>query len=207
MEPLRKSYFWRAQSRARATIERLRNNRDGVTAIEFAMVAPPFLFLLFGIISLGLYFFNVFTLENAVESAGRVIRTGQAQTQKPNVMTKEEFKQLVCEKLPTYMNCNAQGNLIRVNVKTFKDGYGEVTVPTCLDDKGQLIPEDQQEFSAGGPSTVVLVSVCYEWELTKPFEHSLYWIMPNAKGKTGSLMDNGSTLIRAATVFTVEPYN
>ena len=51
----------------------------GFTAVEFAMVAMPFLMLLFGTIGIGLFFFTTFSLENAVEQASRQIRTGQAQ--------------------------------------------------------------------------------------------------------------------------------
>ena len=90
-------------------------DQRGTTAIEFAMVIGPFLFLLFGIISVGLYFFVIFTLEHAVESAARVIRTGQAQTQTPNVMTPGEFKARVCAKLPPFMDCTSVTNKIRVN--------------------------------------------------------------------------------------------
>ena len=36
--------------------------------------------MLFGIISVGFYFFTTFTLENAVEKSSRYVRTGQMQT-------------------------------------------------------------------------------------------------------------------------------
>jgi len=53
--------------------------QSGATAIEFGMVALPFVLLLFGILSVCLYFFTTFTLENAVWHAARAIRTGQVQ--------------------------------------------------------------------------------------------------------------------------------
>ncbi len=181
-------------------LKRARRNESGTTAIEFAMVIGPFLFLLFGIMSVGFYFFVVFTLEHAVETASRVIRTGQAQTQSPNVMTVSQFKALICGKLPAYMNCSGANNLIRVNVQSFTDYTG--TAASCTDNTGALISTANQTYSTGGASAVVLVTVCYEWELSKSMANIPYWISP-----TSARMTNGSTLIRASTVFTTEPYN
>lgn len=180
---------------------KLARDERGTTAIEFAMVIGPFLFLLFGIISTGFYFFIVFSLEHAVESAARVIRTGQAQTQKPNAMTVTEFKSLVCAKLPNFMDCTGATNKIRVNVQSFAT-YDAISPPTCVDTSGNLIPTGSQTFNPGAASTAVLVSVCYEWEMSKAMVNVPYWISP-AKAK----MNNGSTLIQASTAFTTEPYN
>src|SRR5262245_42538858 len=105
---LRKSYRpWCVSTRTAAQARALASSEGGATAIEFALVIGPFLFLLFGIISLGFYWFNIFSLEHAVESAARVIRTGQAQTQTPNPMTVAQFKALICAKLPPYMPCGS----------------------------------------------------------------------------------------------------
>ena len=180
-------------------------DQRGTTAIEFAMVIGPFLFLLFGIISVGLYFFVIFTLEHAVESAARVIRTGQAQTQTPNVMTPGEFKARVCAKLPPFMDCTSVTNKIRVNVQEFADfaAINADTVPSCLQkngpDAGKLIAAGT--YSTGTQSTVVFVSVCYEWDFATSMANIPYWISPKS-----AKMANGSTLIQASTTFTSEPY-
>ena len=55
------------------------DDESGFTAVEFAIVAMPFVMLLFGILSVCLYFFTNFTMENAVWQAARAIRTGQFQ--------------------------------------------------------------------------------------------------------------------------------
>jgi Flp pilus assembly protein TadG len=184
---------------------RLRGDERGTTAVEFGLVAVPFFLLLFGIMSVGFYFFTVFTLENAVESASRVIRTGQAQTQTPAAMTVDEFKALVCDKLPTFMNCSGSGNKVRVNVQSFSN-FSTVSVPSCIASNGALIPSSSQTYSPGAASSVVLVTVCYEWELTQAMVNNPMWLRPQGTGQTGSAMANGSTLIQASTVFTVEPY-
>ena len=62
-------------SRLKAFGKDFSRDERGFTAVEFAMVAMPFLMLLFGTIAVGLYFFTTFTLENAVEKAAhRILR-------------------------------------------------------------------------------------------------------------------------------------
>lgn len=178
-----------ARRRHTHLLRRLARNEDGSTAIEFAVVGLPFIMLLFGIIVLGLYFFITFSLENAVERAGRLIRTGQAQTAG---MTTDQFKTQVCNNAPTISDC-AQN--VRVNVASW-DGFGDINPPTCTNGAtGELIPEPAVEPVPGAAGAVVLITVCYEWELAAsiPFLRV---------GKMG----NGSALIQASTTFRTEPY-
>lgn len=185
-------------------------DEKGATAIEFAMVAGPFFAMLFGIISVGFYYFTLFTLENAIETASRRIRTGQAQTAKnaAGVATPDNInniRAMVCSSLPPYMKSGADcGPNIRVHVQNYS-GYGAVVIPSCLQ-SGGLIPTDSQVYSTGTGSAVVLASVCFEWEMTKAFKDMLWWWNPSVNEKS-TAMTNGSTLIQAATMFTVEPYN
>ena len=183
------SILWQqAKRRARGHLNRAGRDERGFTAIEFGMVALPFLMLLFGNIAVGLYFFTTFTLENAVEDAARLIRTGQAQE---SGMTAEQFKQKVCENAPRYVDCNGK---MRINVQTYT-GFGSIATPSCIDNGGELIKPESQTYNSGGAGDVVLVTVCYEWELTGkiPFLHL-------------GTMDNGSSLIVASTTFRTEPY-
>ena len=68
-------------------LQRWSKEQSGATAIEFGMVALPFVLLLFGILSVCLYFFTTFTLENAVWQAARAIRTGQVQQSQGEYVT------------------------------------------------------------------------------------------------------------------------
>ena len=184
--------IWRAAHRRVKRFSRnVKNDENGFTAVEFAMVAMPFLMLLFGTIIVGLYFFITFSLENAVEQSSRLIRTGQAQTSSPP-MTTSEFKTLVCNAAPSFLDCT---NKLRVNVTT-SSSFSSVAAPSCTDAGGNVIPAPTTEPNVpGSAGDVVLVTVCYEWELAGE--------LPFLKlGK----MANGSALIRTATVFRTEPY-
>ena len=55
-------------------------DRRGAAAVEFALVAPPFLALLFAILELALVFFASQALETVTQDSSRLIMTGQAQT-------------------------------------------------------------------------------------------------------------------------------
>jgi Flp pilus assembly protein TadG len=190
----------RTGSPASSAIAQVAADESGTTAIEFAAVIGPFLFMLFGIISVGFYFFVVFSLEHAIETAARVIRTGQAQTQSPSAMTVAQFKSLVCAKLPPFMDCNGTNNKLRINVQSFSNYHG--TAASCTDTSGALITTANQSYDAGGASSVVLATVCYEWDLSQAMSTVIYWISPHS-----ARMTNGGTLIRASTTFTTEPYN
>ncbi len=180
-----------AGGRLRQFSARFYHDERGFTAVEFAMVAMPFLMLLFGTIGVGLFFFTTFSLENAVEKAARQIRTGQAQT---GGKTTSQFKQDVCDLAPSFVDCI--GNL-RINVISSGSFSGAAaSIGSCTDSGGNLIPDPTDVPVPGAAGDVVLVTVCYEWELPS--------VLPFIElGDMGS----GSRLIRASTTFRTEPYN
>jgi Flp pilus assembly protein TadG len=175
--------------RAGGRLKVWRSDMAGVTAVEFAMVAVPFLMLLFGIITVGLFFFTTFSLENAVERAARLVRTGQVQE---SGMTAAQFKEEVCKHAPAYVDCTGK---MRVNVQNFND-FSNIVTPSCVDNGGNLVSPAGTTYSPGGSGDVVLVTVCYEWELAG-----------NLPFLTVGSMPNGSALIQASTTFRTEPYS
>jgi Flp pilus assembly pilin Flp len=181
---------WRfARRRSEAVLAPWCRDERGFTAVEFALVAMPFLMLLFGIIAVGLFFFTAFSLENAVEQASRLIRTGQAQE---TGMTKDQFKAEVCRWAPAFVDCDGK---MRVNVVNVPDGTRPVP-PACTDAGGLLVPPASTTFTPGAANENVLVKVCYEWELA---------------GKIPFLrlgdQAGGAAMIQAATVFRNEPFS
>lgn len=55
-------------------LRKLKKNEEGATAIEFAMVAPVLLLLIFGIIELGIMFTTQSALEGAASNAARTYK-------------------------------------------------------------------------------------------------------------------------------------
>ncbi len=81
------SMCWKAfavaakRARRMLPVRRFARNKQGTTAVEFGLVAAPFLALLFAIIETAVVFFAGQTLETAVADTARLIMTGQAQAQ------------------------------------------------------------------------------------------------------------------------------
>jgi Flp pilus assembly pilin Flp len=167
---------------------RVSRDRSGVTAVEFALVAPPFLLLLFAIMEIGMVLFASSTLEDAVYDAGRVIRTGSLQQSGNGI---EVFQPLVCDGLYGIMNCD---DLI-IDVRTFED-FGGVTLPSVFDGDGDdEVDEDALQFQPGGPEDIVVIRVYNDWHALTP---GLAYIFGEASADTLRLS--------AATVFRNEPY-
>src|SRR6187402_1232015 len=72
------------------TVRRFARGEDGIAAVEFGIVAAPFLALMFAIMETALVFFASQTLETAVADSSRLIMTGQVQT---GNFTETKFKQ------------------------------------------------------------------------------------------------------------------
>src|ERR1700731_3956318 len=77
-------------------------DRQGATAVEFSLVAVPFIGLLFGILQTFLVFFAQQLLETLVKQSSRLILTGQAQAQS---LSPSQFASVVCSNLPILFNC------------------------------------------------------------------------------------------------------
>src|SRR5262245_34622410 len=95
-----------------AAARRLVHEQAGAAAVEFAMVAAPFLAMLFAIIETGLVFFASQTLETAAADSARLVMTGQAQTAS---FDQAKFKEAVCSKIAGLFNCSG----ISVDVQNY----------------------------------------------------------------------------------------
>ena len=71
-------------------------DRRGAAAVEFAIIAIPFFFLIFGLLEVCLLFIISTVLEHSISETSRQIRTGQAQE---SGFTDVEFRQAICAQL------------------------------------------------------------------------------------------------------------
>src|SRR4029079_5354206 len=94
--------------------------------VEFALVAPMFIALLFAIIETAFMFFANQVLETAVQDSARLIQTGQAQN---GSYTAAQFKTDVCSRVTTMFNC--VGGLT-VDVQSYPS-FGSVNVANPID--------------------------------------------------------------------------
>jgi Flp pilus assembly protein TadG len=160
--------------------------QDGTSAVEFGLVAAPFLALVFAIMETAIIFFAGQTLETAVADSARLIMTGQAQTQG---LTKATFKNAVCAKIYGLFNC-ATG--MYVDVKTFTT-FGGVTMTPPKDANGNFV--DNTGYDAGGPCSIVVVRLFYQWPV---YVSLLGFDLQNLSG--------GNRLLVATAAFRNEPF-
>lgn len=178
--------------------KRLRKNESGATAIEFALVAGPFLGLLFAILEVALVYFAQFSLESAAEQAGRkTLRVGLAQSGQLNAA---QFKGKVCSQLPDFMGC---GEDLIIDVRSY-DTFGEAVadLPDLFDESGNR-NGNASKFCPGGENDVVIATIFYKWKLFMSLPG-----LGDFTGKTGlglGNMPDGSRLIVASFALKNEP--
>ena len=160
---------------------------DGSTAVEFGLVAVPFLGLTFAILETALVFFAGQTLETAVTDSARLIMTGQAQDK---AWTKEDFKTEVCSRIHGLFDC-AGG--VYVDVKTFEN-FAAINNDLPLTDGA--IDESKLNYSPGNPGQIEVVTLYYQW----PIYVSLL-------GNNLTNINGNRRLLVATAVFCNEPFS
>jgi Flp pilus assembly protein TadG len=164
--------FWRRQ--------------DGAAAVEFALVAAPFLALTFAILETAFVFFASQTLEATAADAARLILTGQAQTAG---FSQADFKTAVCARVYGLFDCT---NGMTVDVKTYSNFSAVNNTPPIVN--GQLNTSGVT-YTPGGPGCIEVVKLYYAWPL---YVTSLGYNVSNLNG--------GKRLLVATAVFRNEPY-
>jgi Flp pilus assembly protein TadG len=137
---------------ARNLFRRFGRNRKGSAAVEFALVAPPFIALLFAILETGIIFFADQYLETITQDGARMIMTGQAQN---GNYTQAQFHSYVCSQVVALFNCNN----ISVNVQSFSSF--ETLTATCPISNGTFV--NNMQYNPGNPNDVVIVQLFYQW--------------------------------------------
>jgi Flp pilus assembly protein TadG len=171
---------------ALASVRTLLRREDGSAAIEFAVVAAPFLALLFAIMETALMFLASQTLETAVQNSSRLILTGQAQNQGYNM---QSFQQAVCQNLASIFDCNS----ILIDVQTAQNFS---TTNTSLPiQNGQL--QNNFTFAPGNPGDIVVVRLMYQW----PVYVSLLGLANSLSNMSGNM-----NLMMATAAFRNEPF-
>jgi Flp pilus assembly protein TadG len=168
------------------TVRRFARGEDGIAAVEFGIVAAPFLALMFAIMETAIVFFASQTLETAVADSARLIMTGQAQS---SSFTEAQFKSAVCAKILGLFDC---ANGIKIDVQTYSS-FSSISTAKPIDSNGNLLTNFG--YAPGAPGDIVVVRLMYEW----PIYVSLLGFSLND-------MAGNKRLIIATAAFRNEPY-
>ena len=161
-------------------------DRKGATAVEFALVATPFLGLLLASLQTGIVYLSQSALEVATEKASRLVLTGTVQGA---AQTQAQFLTTVCSKLPALLKCP---NLM-VDAQVYSTFAGASTsTPTITYDANGNVT-NTWSYNVGGPGDIVVMRVLY--------------LLPVIGGPLFKLANsNGKRLLMATAVFKNEPY-
>jgi Flp pilus assembly protein TadG len=173
-----------------AHLASFRRASDGHAAVEFAMVAAPFFFMLFAMIELAIVFTISTTLDDGVTAAARRIRTGQLQS--AGGATATTFKNDVCAHM-VWLEDHCRTHL-SLDVRTYAQWNGS-TPPNPVQANGTF-NSGALTFAPGGPEDIVLVRAYYRWTLFTPF-------LSQALGK----LSNNEAVVTATAAFKNEPYD
>lgn len=170
-------------------LRRFIRRQDGAAAVEFALVALPFLALTFAILETALVFFAGQALEAAAADSGRLIMTGQAQT---GSFDKDAFKSAVCSHVYGLFDCQ---NGVYVDVRTYTNfSSGATAINTSPIVNGKF-DSSKVQYNPGGPDDIVVVTLYYQW----PIYVTLF-------GNSLDNLNGGNRLLVATSVFRNEPY-
>jgi Flp pilus assembly protein TadG len=170
------------------TFQGLARNENGGTAVEFGLVAAPFIALLVALFQTALVFLAGRELDQATAAASRYVLTGQAQN---SSMTPAQFTSWVCGYLSALFSCS---NLM-VNVQTYSSFSAVSTSAPTLTYNAQGQVTNTWTYAPGGPGEIVVVQVMYQWPVVLgPLSFNL------------SNLANGDRLLMSTAVFQNEPY-
>jgi Flp pilus assembly protein TadG len=178
-------------------LRRFRRDRDGATAVEFALISVPFLGLLFAIFETAFVFFATEAVEFAGSEASRQIMTGQTQT--ASITTEATFKSnVICPNsgrklIPSFIDCTK----LRVDARGAADFAAiDFSRPSTY------------KFCLGAPGDITVVRLFYPL----PVYFSIIARMTDGSIGTitaGTEMDSGKRvhMLIGTSVFRTEPYS
>lgn len=106
-------------------LKRFRRSQEGATAVEFALIAVPFLMLLAAIIETAMMFWTSQVLEESVSQTSRRLLTGEALARynKTGPENTAAFKNDVCASSPGLVDCSK----LVIDVRTYSSFAGAKT--------------------------------------------------------------------------------
>ncbi len=131
--------------------------QGGSIAVEAALIAPAFIFLVSIATERAAMMLSMRALDNAVDAAARNIRVGNPDVRSGSAAG---FRQLICNNMPAFTKCN--DNLVVQVVSSPQFG----TLATALARANQTVATPT--FNPGLPSSYVAVEATYTWDVITP---------------------------------------
>ncbi|MBY0296016.1 MAG: pilus assembly protein [Methylobacterium sp.] len=191
-----RSFVHRLPALALRQVRRFGPARNGVVAVEFGLVALPFVGLLAAITETALAFFAAQMLDSTVSDAARQIYTGQFQnamkSNSPALSAEEtlkKFRELVCTNRVTIFDCDK----LKIDILPVSD-TGSFKPASPIDAQKQAWRTDfGTKYTKPEPSQIVLVQAAVEFPV--------FFSAMNPMTLT-----NGMRVLQTTVAFRTEPY-
>jgi len=169
-------------------LRKLPRDDRAATAVEFAILITPLMFLILASLQLGLIFFAGQCLQSAAIASGRELMTGAEQDKGA---TQTQFQSAVCANATVLFNCNS----IMVDVESASSYSNISTAPLTptYDASGKVT--NTWAYSPGAAGDIVILRLMYSWPVVAGP------LLPGLANQS-----NGNRLLVATSVFKNEPY-
>jgi Flp pilus assembly protein TadG len=129
--------------------------KEGVSIVEFAILAPVFIFLMVGVVQLGFILVIQNALDAGVREAGRYGITGQV----ASGSTKEDsIKNRIIQTIKNYSG----GIVDTTKIKIYASSYADLS-------SNQKLTSSGGSNNFGGSGTIVNYLVTYDWNTMIPY--------------------------------------
>lgn len=172
-------------------IARRISDRRGSAAVEFSLVAPIFLALMFSTFEAGWFYFANSQVDAAVTEASRFIRTGQAQKQG---FDKDQFYAHVCPHLRVFGDCSERMTVEVETFATFAALAADASPTVCASDSSELL--DSIAYNPGLDNQIVRIRICLIYKTINP-----------AIGLNLSDAEDGTRRLYGSYLFRNEPFS
>lgn len=165
-------------------------NSEGTTAIEFSLLAVPFVFTIVSIIELSLFFATSSVIDGALSTVARQVRTGQIQNEASSTDDMMDmFTEVVCDHGDALTVCE------KIEFEVLKlDAFTDDIAATVTEEGALDNPAFELDQATAG--CVALVRLSYLYQFMTPLFGTLWSNYPDRQ-----------RLIVATTVIKTEPYD
>lgn len=169
-------------------------NKQGSTAVEFAIIAPLFLGIMFSMFEIGWFFYTNSVIDASLDRAGRLLRTGQVQQ---SIATPaDQFTFLydeICDVVDSFGDCGSRLTLEVQTFTSFADLAAATDPMVCADSPPADIAAIP--FSPGTELSIVRARMCLIYNTVNPLI-----------GVDLSEGDTGQRHLVSTVIFRNEPY-
>ncbi|WP_442966900.1 TadE/TadG family type IV pilus assembly protein [Rhizobium sp. C4] len=158
-------------------LRRLFKSSEGATAIEFAILAIPFMMIVFATFETFIAFTGEQLVSNAVDTMARRVRTGQITFSDPTrtttYMTQTQFRQEFCKQISVMITCSQTEPAVPYKlyidlqqVTNFADIPVGIPLVATNGGKTRDIDVTKLKFTPGGAGKINMFRAYYRWPIT-----------------------------------------